>query len=67
MVRSVSDEKKARLRCIVNYKFNELCAAENAGLSVLLPDDADTIRMAKRIRRKIYDAGELIEKMSVTR
>uniref|UniRef100_A0AAU8GCU4 DNA primase n=1 Tax=Salmonella phage vB_STmST19_KE12 TaxID=3161166 RepID=A0AAU8GCU4_9CAUD len=63
VVRSVSDETKARLRCIVNYKFDELCAAENAGLPVILPDDADTIRMAKRIRRKIYDAGELLSKI----
>ncbi len=67
VVRSVSDEMKARLRCIVNYKFDELCAAENAGLPMMLPDDADTIRMAKRIRRKIYEAGELIEKVSVSR
>ena len=67
VVRAVDDETRGRLRCIINYKFDELCAAENADLTVMLPDDSDTIRMCKRIRRKPYKAGELMDKMGLNR
>lgn len=67
VVRAVDDETRNRLRCIINYKFDELCAAENAELTVMLPDDSDTIRMCKRIRRNPYKADELLDKMGINR
>lgn len=63
VVRTVSDEMRSKLRCIINNNFDELCAAENAMLPVLLPDDCDDIRYAKKIRKVIYDAGKLLDDM----
>lgn len=63
VARVVNDDVRPKLRCIINYNFDELCSAENADLPVMLPDDSGTIRMAKRIRRKPCVAKELLDKM----
>ncbi|WYC18284.1 primase helicase [Citrobacter phage vB_CfrS_K1M] len=65
VARAINDDVRPRLRCIINYNFDELCSAENADLPVMLPDDSGTIRMAKRIRRKPYVATELLDKMGL--
>lgn len=61
VARTVSDETKSKLRCIINNNFDEICAAENAELPTLIPDDCDDIRYCSRIRKAIYKADDLIK------
>ena len=60
-VRAVSDEQRAKMRCIINVDFDEICAAENAGLPILLPDDGELIRYCRAIRKRIYTPDELLQ------
>lgn len=61
VARTVSDEVRSKLRCIINNNFDEICAAENAELPILIPDDCDDIRYCSRIRRAIYKPDDLIK------
>lgn len=61
VVRAFSDEKRAKMRCIINVDFDEICAAENAGLPILVPDDGEMIRYCKAIRKRIYTPDELLQ------
>ena len=61
VVRVVSDEQQAKMRCIINVDFDDICAAENAELPILIPDDGDLIRYCKAIRKRIYTPGELLQ------
>lgn len=61
VVRNVSDEQRAKLRCIINNKFDEVCAAENAGLPILITDDGQDIRYSGAIRKRLYKPEELFE------
>lgn len=61
VVRNVSDEQRAKLRCIINNKFDEVCAAENAGLPILITDDGQYIRYSGAIRKRLYKPEELFE------
>lgn len=61
VVRNVSDEQRAKLRCIINNKFDEVCAAENAGLPILITDDGHDIRYSGAIRKRLYKPEELFE------
>lgn len=54
-------EDKSRLRAIINNNFDEIVAAENADLPIMLPDGSDRIRGASAIQRKIYSARELLD------
>jgi hypothetical protein len=59
VVRNVSDEQRAKLRCIINNNFDEVCAAENAGLPILITDDGQDIRYSGAIRKRLYKPEEL--------
>lgn len=59
VVRNVSDEQLAKLRCIINNNFDEVCAAENAGLPILITDDGQDIRYSGAIRKRLYKPEEL--------
>lgn len=61
VVRDVSDEQRAKLRCIINNNFDEVCAAENAGLPILITDDGQDIRYSGAIRKRLYKPEELFE------
>jgi hypothetical protein len=61
VVRDVSDEQRAKLRCIINNNFDEVCAAENAGLPILITDDGHDIRYSGAIRKRLYKPEELFE------
>lgn len=61
VVRAVSDEQRAKMRCIINVDFDETCAAENAELPILIPDDAEMIRYCKAIRKRIYTPDDLLQ------
>ncbi|QTH80004.1 DNA primase/helicase [Klebsiella phage vB_KpnS_ZX4] len=61
VVRNVSDERRAKLRCIINNNFDEVCAAENAGLPILITDDGRDIRYSGAIRKRLYKPEELFE------
>lgn len=61
VVRNVSDERRAKLRCIINNNFDEVCAAENAGLPILITDDGHDIRHSVAIRKRLYKPEELFE------
>lgn len=61
VVRAVSDEQRAKIRCIINVDFDEICAAENAELPILIPDDGEFIRYCKAIRKRIYRPDELLQ------
>lgn len=61
VVRDVSDEQRAKLRCIINNNFDEVCAAENAGLPILIADDGHDIRYSGAIRKRLYKPEELFE------
>lgn len=61
VVRNVSDEQRAKLRCIINNNFDEVCAAENADLPILIPDDGHDIRYSGAIRKRLYKPEELFE------
>lgn len=61
VVRNVSDEQRAKLRCIINNNFDEICAAENAGLPILITDDGQDIRYSGAIRKRLYKPEELFE------
>lgn len=61
VVRNVSDEQRAKLRCIINNNFDEICAAENAGLPMLITDDGQDIRYSSAIRKRLYKPEELFE------
>lgn len=61
VVRNVSDEQRAKLRCIINNNFDEVCAAENAGLPILITDDGQDIRYSGAIRKRLYKPEELFE------
>ena len=61
VVRNVSDEQRAKLRCIINNNFDEVCAAENAGLPILITDDGQDIRYSSAIRKRLYKPEELFE------
>lgn len=62
VVRIVDDETRKKMRCIINNKFDEICAAENADLPILIGDDADEIALATKIRKRIYKADDLLNK-----
>lgn len=59
VVRSVSDDVRSKLRCIINLDFDEICAAENADLKILIPDDGNEIRCSRAIRKKLYNPDDL--------
>ncbi|WHM52863.1 hypothetical protein IOBOPIKK_00058 [Klebsiella phage vB_KpnS_SCNJ1-C] len=61
VVRNVSDEQRAKLRCIINNNSDEVCAAENAGLPMLITDDGQDIRYSGAIRKRLYKPEELFE------
>ncbi|MEJ8687626.1 primase-helicase zinc-binding domain-containing protein [Klebsiella pneumoniae] len=61
VVRNVSDEQRAKLRCIINNNFDEVCAAENTGLPILITDDGQDIRYSGAIRKRLYKPEELFE------
>ena len=61
VVRNVSDEQRTKLRCIINNNFDEVCAAENAGLPILITDDGQDIRYSGAIRKRLYKPEELFE------
>lgn len=61
VVRDVSDEQRAKLRCIINNNFDEVCAAENAGLPILITDDGHDIRYSGAIRKRLYKPEDLFE------
>ena len=61
VVRNVSDEQQTKLRCIINNNFDEVCAAENAGLPILITDDGHDIRYSGAIRKRLYKPEELFE------
>lgn len=61
VVRNVSDEQRSKLRCIINNNFDEVCAAENAGLPILITDDGQDIRYSGAIRKRLYKPEELFE------
>lgn len=61
VVRNVSDEQRAKLRCIINNNFDEVCAADNAGLPILITDDGQDIRYSGAIRKRLYKPEELFE------
>lgn len=61
VVRNVSDEQRAKLRCIINNNFDEVCAAENTGLPILITDDGQDIRYSSAIRKRLYKPEELFE------
>lgn len=61
VVRNVSDEQRTKLRCIINNNFDEVCAAENADLPILITDDGHDIRYSSAIRKRIYTPDELFE------
>jgi hypothetical protein len=61
VVRNVRDEQRAKLRCIINNNFDEVCAAENAGLPILITDDGQDIRYSGAIRKRLYKPEELFE------
>lgn len=61
VVRVVSDEQREKIRCIINVDFDEICAAENAELPILIPDDGELIRYCKAIRKRIYTPDELLQ------
>lgn len=61
VVRNVSDERRTKLRCIINNNFDEVCAAENAGLPILITDDGHDIRYSGAIRKRLYKPEELFE------
>ena len=61
VVRNVGDEQRAKLRCIINNNFDEVCAAENAGLPILITDDGRDIRYSGAIRKRLYKPEELFE------
>lgn len=61
VVRNVSDEQRAKLRCIINNNFDEVCAAENAGIPILIADDGQDIRYSGSIRKRLYKPEELFE------
>lgn len=61
VVRNVSDEQRAKLRCIINNNFDEVCAAENAGLPILITDDGQDIRYSGAIRKRLYEPEELLK------
>lgn len=61
VVRNVSDERRAKLRCIINNNFDEVCAAENAGIPILITDDGHDIRHSVAIRKRLYKPEELFE------
>lgn len=61
VVRNVIDEQRAKLRCIINNNFDEVCAAENAGLPILITDDCQDIRYSSAIRKRLYKPEELFE------
>lgn len=61
VARTVSDERRAKMRCIINVDFDEICAAENAELPILIPDDGELIRYCKAIRKRIHTPDELLQ------
>lgn len=61
VVRNVSNEQRTKLRCIINNNFDEVCAAENAGLPILITDDGHDIRYSGAIRKRLYKPEELFE------
>lgn len=61
VARTVSDEQRAKMRCIINVDFDEICAAENAEFPILIPDDGDLIRYCKAIRKRIYTPDSLLQ------
>ena len=61
IVRNVSDEQREKLRCIINNNFDEVCAAENADLPILITDDGQDIRYSGAIRKRLYKPEELFE------
>lgn len=61
VVRNVNDEQRTKLRCIINNNFDEVCAAENAGLPILITDDGQDIRYSGAIRKRLYKPEELFE------
>jgi phage/plasmid primase-like uncharacterized protein len=61
VVRNVSDEQRTKLRCIINNNFDEVCAAENAGLPILITDDGQDIRYSGAIRKRLYKPEELLK------
>ena len=61
VVREVSDERRAKMRCIINVDFDDICAAENAELPILIPDDGQDIRYSGAIRKRLYKPEELFE------
>lgn len=63
VVRNVSDEQRAKLRCIINNNFDEVCAAENAGLPILITDDGQDIRYSGAIRKRLYKPEDLFEEL----
>lgn len=65
VVRNVSDERRAKLRCIINNNFDEVCAAENAGLPILITDDGHDIRHSVAIRKRLYKPEELFEALKI--
>lgn len=54
-------DDRSRLRCIINRDFDEICAAENADLPIMLPEGADRIAGCRGIERKVYSAAELLD------
>lgn len=54
-------DDKSRLRAIINNDFDEIVAAENADLPIMLPEGSDRIRGAKSIKREVYSASELFD------
>lgn len=63
VVRNVSDEHRTKLRCIINNNFDEVCAAENAGLPILITDDGQDIRYSCAIRKRLHKPEELFESL----
>jgi hypothetical protein len=61
VARNVSDEQRTKLRCIINNNFDAVCAAENAGLPILITDDGQDIRYSSAIRKRLYKPEELFE------
>lgn len=61
VVRAVSDEQRAKMRCIINVDFDEVCAAENACLPILITDDGQDIRYSGAIRKRLYKPEEIFE------
>ncbi|UNI77126.1 DNA primase/helicase [Klebsiella phage KpnS_VR6602] len=61
VVRNVSDAHRNKLRCIINNNFDEVCAAENAALPILITDDGQDIRYSGAIRKRLYKPEELFE------